>query len=92
MGQHFHKTGKEKKKSRKKEKGHTFLNNSNKVIKWFQINDQNTSKILTLSWLDPKGIHILNKRSELERQVLLMALLMEEVKMMVSPLLECFEQ
>lgn len=92
MGQHFHKTGMEKKKSRKKEKGHTFLNNSNKVIKWFQINDQNTSKILTLSWLDPKGIHILNKRSELERQVLLMALLMEEVKMMVSPLLECFEQ
>lgn len=82
MGQHFHKTGKEKKKSRRKEKGHTFLNDSNKVGKWFQINDQNASKILTLSWLDPKGIHILNKRSELERQVLLMAL-MEEVKMMV---------
>lgn len=82
MGQHFHKMLERRKKSRRKEKGHTFLNNSNKVVKWFQINDQNASKILTLSWLDPKGIHVLNKRSELERQVLLMAL-MEEVKMMV---------
>lgn len=91
MGQHFHKTRKKKNYRKKKKKGHTFLNNSNKIIKQFQINDQNTSKILRFSWPEFKGIHILNKCAELERQVLLMAL-MAEVKMMVSCPLECFGQ